>query len=482
MDQNQLINCCINVMNNNQRENNEKELLNSYNYSPGAMINLIVNLINTPNVNDSVLQFCCTFLKNIISNRINSNVKDVWIMIDNQTRAIYKDTLFSQLGSDNFKIRSGISGCISAICCEEFKQNQWFEIITTLNNIACNDDINFKLSALTTLKNISQDVIPGIIPQNYLGEILFTVMKNSGSNIDLKVNLEALGILGFLIQSCKDFMQDDRKNLIIDVIMKALNINNEEIHIESFKCIYELCKCYYFELKDNVGQIINLAVMFIDSINKLPEDTKLLTLILECIICLSSTEVFLIEKNWNCNFYIKIFKNEIIHLCYKIFTLRQPDEYEDDYLPHHSASTLMENLVKICDYDVVELILGQITELLQTNNNISIDNALILFYCILDTRLPENKVKLANMLTESYNTIMGYIYNDNPSIKITTSKIIRKVAKKYFMFFNIQTQDIHLDTILKVMDMNFKPIQMNALSALTELTKNFSLMMPTSKF
>ena len=50
------------------------------------------------------------------------------------------------------------------------------------------------------------------------------------------------------------------------------------------------------------------------------------------------------------------------------------------------------------------------------------------------------------------------------------------------MFLNNQTQDIHLDTILKVMDMNFKPIQMNALSALTDLTKNFSLMMPTSKF
>lgn len=482
MEQNLLYNCCQNVLNNNQRVNNENEIVKAYNYDPLNFIGSVVTLISTDTVNESIKQFCCTLLKNIISNRVKGSLKDVWMSVDNNSRNLYKNQLFALLGSDSFKIRSGISSCISAICCEEFKHGQWFEIISTLISISADTNLNYKLSALTTLKNIAQDSIPGIIPMNYLGDILFTVMNNVSENIDIKVQVEALQILGNLIQSCKEFMQDERKNMIFDICIKALGVNSEEIHLASFKCIYELCKCYYFEIKDHVAQIVNLATMFINSINKLPDDTKLFTLILDSLICLSETEVFLMDKNWNCNYYFKYFKSDVINLCYKIFTIRNSEEYEDDYLPHHSAATLLENLVAINDYDVVELILGQITELLGTNIPLNIDNALILFYCILDTRKPENKEKLAAMLTESYNTIIGYISHESQAIKITTAKIISKVAKKYFLFLNELTKDLLLDTILKTMDINFKPIQIYSLRALINMANNFDLMMDSSKF
>ncbi len=211
MEETLLYNCCLNVLNNNQRAHNENEIVKAYNCDPLNFIGSVVTLISIDTVNESIKQFCCTLLKNIISNRVKGSLKDVWMSVDNQSRNLYKNQLFALLGSDSFKIRSGISSCISAICCEEFKHEQWFEIIFALISISADNNLNYKLSALTTLKNIAQDSIPGIIPMNYLGDILFTVMNNVCENNDIKVQVEALQILGNLIQSCKEFMQDDRK-------------------------------------------------------------------------------------------------------------------------------------------------------------------------------------------------------------------------------------------------------------------------------
>lgn len=169
---------------------------------------------------------CGTLIKNMIGFIPKHN--DKWLNLNCELKSEIRTNTLSSLASLDKNVRRAAGLAVAGICKIDIPNAEWLDVIDVLINITGHDNEDFRISSITTLGYIAQEVIPSDIPILYIDRILSALINN----------LKKFNVLNFeemksTITSFLNFIVFASKNMIVTVkfiyiiICLILNLFND---------------------------------------------------------------------------------------------------------------------------------------------------------------------------------------------------------------------------------------------------------------
>ena len=126
-------------------------------------------------------QMACIVFKNFILNRNNDpKYENYWINLPTDFKSHMKEAILATLASPDSLVRGQVANVISAIAGIEIPRKEWHSLINVLCLNAENDVYNVRLSSLTTLGYICEEIHPEDITDELKNMIIIALSNNIG--------------------------------------------------------------------------------------------------------------------------------------------------------------------------------------------------------------------------------------------------------------------------------------------------------------
>lgn len=420
-------------------------------------------------------QLCGTVISNLISGGFVT-FKGKWLSLDSSKRQDIKDLLLPVLGSKSKKVRNQVSTCISSICAQEFPKNEWLDILAVLDKASTNQDISFRCSSMTTLKNIMQDVPPGVISDEDLAVVMFTILKNLNVNDPSEVRVESLQALLYSISSASSiFRIPEQRSLVTNVIYTSLTYPEDDQQILGLRCLAECMKYHYEHMENEVEKVINLSQNLVQQNNH-----DKVVQVYEIWCCASDEEVYRIENNYHCKNIIFKKENELLNMCIYSLSTRDNEEDEDEWLPYKGATMLMRNMSLCCSRSYINNVMNQITLLINKEEPKLRDSAMHMFGSLIKSAHSE---LIRTTIIEGLENILAKLKDKSTEVQKTTSFVIEKICENHILYLNEKQFEIIIKTIYNEIETNTtnRKVVCNMISCLHQISMHFNPKDQTSK-
>ena len=171
-------------------------------------------------IKKEIRQLCATIIKNSL--KTESNIHN-WSIIDPTTKETIKSNVLACLGAPETEIRKGAALAVAAIAKIEIPNHQWQCLIDVLHSASQHENINYKLSALTTIGFICQDLSPNDFDLNErdkISQIIFTHL--------LAQNVNQIIINKYFM----NFFENTSQKISSNVFEKCLECCEPEVKIQ----------------------------------------------------------------------------------------------------------------------------------------------------------------------------------------------------------------------------------------------------------
>lgn len=429
-------------------------------------------------------QLCGVILKNVISAGAGYHeFNSLWMKVDDNIRNSIKNTILSCLGSISDLVRSSVSSCISAICSIEFPLGKWQELIKILDDTSTNEDFNFRLASVMTIKNIMQDVPPSCIQDTWLALILFSIMKNIDKDVPYKIRREAVEALSYSIISLKAFFDEvEKKKALFNIIFSTFDYPEDDMKVFGMTCMLEACKYFYYQLEDLIPSFLIITKNLILPMQKVPDDenkSRTIILCLDLWANIAEQERFFEEKRFPHRFYIVKNQPGLFEICSHILKIRRQDEDDDTWHPYKSVSILLSTMSKVCSEELIDNILATIDIWLKQGNNKLKHSALVLFYTIIESK---HIAKVNKIILEGFNSIISHIKDNDLEIRLITSLILIKISKAHSKYLSPEFFQSYIELLYQELANPDKRVVYNIVKCLHEISLQMPLGQNTSKY
>ena len=131
--------------------------------------------------------------------------------------------------------------------------------MSILISTATHENINYRLSSITTIGYIAQEIIPGSLSIEEVNNVLnvLTINLNDPSEEVIKAAISSL--LHFIIFTSHNMEIEDQRTYILKNIYNCLNHNNLEIRIISMQCLVEISRLFYESINSNIDEIVTVT-------------------------------------------------------------------------------------------------------------------------------------------------------------------------------------------------------------------------------
>ena len=122
-----------------------------------------------------------------------------------ELKAHMKDAFLNQLASEEKLVRNSVANLIAGIASIEIPRKEWGDLLSNLSQSAYHDDYKIRLTALTSLGYICEEVAHDAIEQPRRDEIISALTTNMTDNKEEKaVELTNVSLRAFA--NCTSFV------------------------------------------------------------------------------------------------------------------------------------------------------------------------------------------------------------------------------------------------------------------------------------
>ena len=421
--------------------------------------------ISTESEKKEVRQMSSTIIKSMIG---NIKYKEKWFQLDEQIKQTIKNNILSTLASEINDIRKAAALAIAGICKIEIPRKQWLNIFDILSNTCQNDNLYIKLSSLTALQYIYEEIQKGDIPNETVANLLNTYYSLlTRENPDPQLSLETLKSIEKFLPFISDFIYDNNSKIkFYNLIEKYVMNSNEKIRQSALFIFYEIVKIYYDSLENYIENIFNFSKQIIE--NDIMDNKKL---------CLSlwyligqeedyrMNEVKNIKKQSNC--FLEKYYLQLSQICLKYIVT---DKYESDESNINDYCVdLLYIMSRACQYHFMQEMINYIAQ----NINSSIEkikySALNVFRAIIGTI---HKSNFYSIIKDSLGTISEIlIQNYPPHFKNLCSLIMKSISKEFGkeLINDSSYFDKLVQLFISLLDISSNQVKYNIISSLKNL-------------
>ena len=448
-----LVNRCVQQSDKIVRDEAEITLKNYANNHYSDFLIYFSDYISNETISVNKRIFITIFIKNLISS-VYSEIQKTWTNdISQDNKIIIKHNLFSALGTNIYSLGNSISGCISAICKIEFPIQNTFEILAKLIEVSQTSELQYKISALTTIKYIMEDVTFDVNPANELSGLLCLIYSSINSN-DYNIELKILctSILELIIDYI-DFVLKDSDNFekLVNLVCGPLidyssiitnpkantELNNKYVN-NLLKCLCKFAQNYYMEISFNIKNIFDITSTIISYYNSKFDNVEICNeSFLDCVkicynfwICLADKEKISIKYKIKSNNYLQTCETVLFQLVYDSISKRTNDDEDDEYSHvYFFAVSLLELMTNCCTDTITSSIINIMNTLLNTKNIKDIKTSLMMYSSILSNK---NSIYVIKIVDSSVYTIINYLKHQDVTICRLSAIIIEKMLLNFY--------------------------------------------------
>lgn len=199
-------------------------------------------------------QLACLILKNfILNNQRVANFENYWIKLDLDLRFQMKQAILQTLASPIQIVRSQVASLIAAIASLEIPRGEWDDLLPNLSQNAEHDDFNIRMSSLTTLGYICEDLQPSDVADQIKNGLILALINNlSSSPNDQSLTLtriSAKALARSIPFASQNFRIEHERNYIMDQTYKAMDSNDEETQEYILRCFADISTQEYDKLQ-----------------------------------------------------------------------------------------------------------------------------------------------------------------------------------------------------------------------------------------
>lgn len=249
-----------------------------------------------------------------------------------------KEAILATLNSQHSLVRQQVANLIAAIAGIEIPRGEWHDLIHILCNNADHTEYNVRLTSLTTLGYICEEISPDAISDQTKNSIIVALTNNINGNSQVEQDIEPCrlatrAMIYSVPHASQNFKVENERNFIMDRLFQACQHSNEEIVENALHCIREITTQEYETMQYYFDQIC-LAT---STLAKHPS-SKVGAQAYEYWTTLIEDETERIEKNVTCINYISRCYQNLIDLIIEGLCIINFDENEDDDEWGHALS------------------------------------------------------------------------------------------------------------------------------------------------
>ena len=111
--------------------------------------------------------------------------EDYWINLEGQFKSDMKEAILATLASPSSLVRRQIAQVLSAIASIEIPRREWDELIPSLSANSLNEDMSIRLTSLTTIGYLCEEIKADDISQELKNEIVKSMVQNISTDAAL---------------------------------------------------------------------------------------------------------------------------------------------------------------------------------------------------------------------------------------------------------------------------------------------------------
>lgn len=422
-----------------------------------------------------IRQMSATIIKNTIT---TSPFNEKWFSLPEDLKQNIKKNVLSTLASNEIQIRKAAALALAGICKIEIPKGEWLNIFDVLCGTCENQNLYIKLSSLTTLEYIYEEIKKGDIPNEIVAKLLNTyyiLLKNKSNSEDPQLIINTLLSLQKFLPFIGDFLKDDKmKNEFFKLIEeKIVNVNyNENIRGQGLYVFLEIGRLYYDSYNNYISTIFNITKVIIE---KDVDKNKFL--------CFELWNTIAEEEDNRINnehpikkplFFLQNYYNDLSDLCLKNILTEDYNNENEEYTTDKASLNLLYNLGRCCNFEFISKMLNYISLNINSNSEKNRFSAYNVFHCIIPNK---NKKQFYIIIKDSLATFADILIGKNyPNyLKILSAKIIKTITQEYAEFFinDVNNFDKLIELFLNLItSQQNKEIVLNNIHSIHNLVKN----------
>ena len=371
----------------------------------------------------------------VIKNSIGKNSQQ-WINMQAEAKTKIKTCILSTLASKEVQIRKACSLVIAGMVKYDLPNKQWTDIFDVLSSASSNDQVYIRLTAITALGYIFQEINKKDIPGDSILLVLnaiFNILQDQNATAELII--ESFKALNDIVAFLGDILKNpNQRNYFFNILKEYLTKNpNGDIRKEALHVFTEFIKTYYVFLADKISEITDITILLLK--NDGPENV-ILTYELWCTICdieikkfpknvdgrnLEATNEFLMMAQRSCYVLFDVIK---VHLV-------SQDYDSDEWTISNAAAALLSLLTQCTNQAFSNEIINHAGVAIQKpNNEHQLHAAIIEYGCLLESAHHDYLIGSAKNGVE---IIVGYISSPQSPfhIKLISALTLKKVCELY---------------------------------------------------
>jgi len=277
----------------------------------------------------------------------------MWINLEREFKDQMKMAILATLASPEVKVRRQVAQILSSIAAIEIPRSEWDELIPSLCTNADSTEMNIKLSSLTTLGYICDELKPADINDAIKNLILLALTKNITQETE---NLESTRLAIKALPNSipyvsKIFSNQAERDFIMEKIFLACSLADEEIREYGLQSLKEVATCEYDSIQYYFRKICSVTA---DAANS-PSD-KVGAQAFEFWTTLAEMEINKRQEGAPIKNYINECKTDLLGLIFAgLLKINFEEDDDDDEWGHAlSAACCLQTLALLLTNDVMD--------------------------------------------------------------------------------------------------------------------------------
>ena len=372
-----------------------------------------------------------------------------WQKISLDLKTNVQNNSLSLLGDKEPSIRQSACTLVNSICIISIKDQGWPNLISILCNACKSDNIEFKISAVKTLKMIWDSLPKEPFSLEELSLMETTIIQLLSNPQNPQLSLECLEGYQYFMNyiknkfADKDYLQSSLKMLIS--FCNINNINTQEVGKIAIHTITKLIIKAYDFIEPHFK---NISEFFMILCNGNNEELAIQSYILFTDI--SSDEINRKNKKLHYKKYMQSIWNKLWVCIQHSLNNRTNQKNDENYCRYDALSALLYNLSIICDEKIIDDIFAYMGANLNDNNPMIINSAIYAFGSILET---SHEKKIQSVIPDSIKSIAGLFDKKCEELNITLSWCFNQICLSHarIIIQNKEASQSLITTIVKLL-------------------------------
>ena len=227
------------------RKNGEREIRNLRDQDARKFLATLTREIANENLDVAVRQMACIIFKNFIAGRSGDpKYENFWINLDVNFKSFIKEAILATLASEHALVRGQIASIVAAIASIEIPRQEWEGLVPNLATNAEHTDYNIRLTSLTTLGYICEEIRPEDLSVQLKNVVIIALTNNiicsQNPQEEEPCRLAVRAMLYSIPYASQNFLVKNERDYIMDRIILACQSPNEEIAENALACLTDI--------------------------------------------------------------------------------------------------------------------------------------------------------------------------------------------------------------------------------------------------